>query len=167
MRTFVAFYGRARRAATRIPKGVIFLFVGMVGLATHISVLFTLIHVCGFGKSPAWFCGFGLATVVTWQLNRRFTFQSTGRRKRAEVLRYLVVTACAQSVSYSVFLSVGAFAPFVPSEIATFVGAVVATIFSYSGQRFFTFAPHKANPATLSSDVLAAESAPVQEVPFI
>jgi putative flippase GtrA len=141
MDPFKVVVGPAGRLSQRIPQGLVrFLSVGMVGLATHTGV-FTLLYRLGVAKSPAWFAGLALGTLVTWQLNRRLTFTASGRRRRAEVTRYALVTAVAQGVSFGVFHAVGAFAPAVPAPIALMIGAAIATLFSYSGQRFFTFAP--------------------------
>jgi putative flippase GtrA len=52
----------------------------------------------------------------------------------------MLVTAVAQSVSFAVFHGFLAFAPMIPPPIDVILGAVVATAFSYTGQRFFTFA---------------------------
>jgi len=120
----------------------VFVFVGVIGLAVHTGA-FTVFFWLGFGKALSWLCALAVATTVTWQLNRRITFTATGRRKREEIGRYAIVTAIAQGVSFLTFLAVCDFAPKLPPQVAVIVGAVVATAFSYSGQRFFTFAPAK------------------------
>ena len=154
-----ALRGHAERLCARAPKGIFrFLSVGMVGLATHTGV-FTLLYRLGVSRSPAWFVGLAIGTMVTWRLNRRLTFVSSGRRPRTEVLRYALVTAVAQGVSFAVFKSIGVIDPVFPAPVALIAGAVVATLFSYTGQRFFTFAPPK--------DAGASETAPVLEVPVV
>lgn len=116
-----------------------FLAVGLVGLGIH-TATFTAVFHSGADKSLAWLCGFLLATAATWLLNRTVTFRSTGRRRRVEVARYFVVTVVAQSISYLVFRIAFAVLTGVPPSIDVVIGAVVATAFSYTGQRFFTFA---------------------------
>jgi putative flippase GtrA len=151
----------------RAPKGLFrFLSVGMVGLASH-TIVFTVLFKLDAPRSVAWFAGLVVATLVTWQLNRRLTFVATGRPRRSEVARYALVTGVAQTVSYCAFLLTCTFAPKVPPSIAVIVGAVAATLFSYTGQRFFTFAPHKAAQTSSSSEGLNPESAPIQEVPVV
>ncbi len=159
MTKFVALRGHAERLHARAPKGIFrFLSVGMVGLATH-TVVFTALYKLGVAQNLAWFAGLAIGTVVTWRLNRRLTFVSSGRRPRTEVLRYALVTAVAQGVSFSVFKSIRVFDPAFPPAIALITGAVVATLFSYTGQRFFTFAPAR--------DGLGTEDAePALEVPI-
>ena len=124
------------------PKGLArFLTVGLIGLTVD-SVLFSfLLHVVHLDKEIARAISMPIATSVTWVLNRRLTFQATGRRKREEVGRYAIVTVCAQGISFGIFLLVCALLPKQPPLYALFAGAGIAAFFSYAGQRFFTFAP--------------------------
>ena len=127
------------------PKGLVrFLSIGLIGLAVDSAVFAALFYLAHLDKALARAIAMPIATCVTWALNRRHTFEATGRAKREEVMRYAFVTLCAQAVSYTVFLGVCAAFPKLPPNIALVVGAVVAAAFSYSGQRFFTFAPVKA-----------------------
>jgi putative flippase GtrA len=147
--------GPVKRLLGLVPKGMLrFLSVGVTGLAVH-SLLFTLLHsVAGVGERLAWWIALAVATVVTWTLNRRVTFAPSGRGRVAEIVRYALVTAVAQGISYSVFLALGSVAPHLPRTLALIVGAGVATLFSYSGQRFFTFAaPKTADGETVISDI--------------
>lgn len=135
--------GVLQRGATRVglvlPQNLIrFVGVGLAGLAVH-SGLFTGLFWLGAAKPLAWLIGMLSATAVTWALNRRFTFGSSGRRRRHELLRYLLVTAVAQGISFAVFYALVIFMPMIFPTIDTILGAVVATAFSYTGQRFFTF----------------------------
>jgi putative flippase GtrA len=135
----------AARLYAPLPAGLIrFLGVGLAGLAVQ-TILFTVLTSArpfglGADKSLAWLIGMIVATAVTWALNRRFTFGASGRRRRHELLRYGLVTVVAQSVSFAVFHGFLAFTPMIPPPIDVILGAVAATAFSYTGQRFFTFA---------------------------
>jgi putative flippase GtrA len=129
----------AARLGVALPVGLIrFLGVGVAGLAVQTG-LFTVLFHLGVNKSVAWLVGLAAATALTWFLNRRFTFAATGRRRRSEMARYFIVTAVAQSVSFGVFHALFAWAPRIPPSIDVILGAIVATLFSYTGQRFFTF----------------------------
>ena len=134
--------GRARLAAgpLRLPAGLVaFLGVGVVGLLTDLSILWTLEH-AGLPMWAARAVSLTVATLVTWALNRRHTFASSGRSAHHEALRYAGVALVAQSVNYLAGLSLAAALPHLPHTACAFAGAVVATLFSYTGQRFFTFA---------------------------
>ena len=127
------------------PKGLVrFLSIGLVGLAVDSAVFAALFYLLHLDKALARVISMPVATCVTWLLNRRHTFEATGRAKRHEVSRYAVVTLCAQAFSYGVFLAICALMPKLPPNIALVAGAVLAAGFSYSGQRFFTFAPVRA-----------------------
>jgi putative flippase GtrA len=126
------------------PKGLVrFLSIGLIGLVVDSALFAAFFYLAHLDKALARALTLPIATCVTWVLNRRHTFEATGRGKRHEIARYAIVTLCAQGVSYVVFLVVCAMAPKLPPNIALVVGAVVAAAFSYSGQRFFTFAPVK------------------------
>ncbi|MHB8285760.1 MAG: GtrA family protein [Caulobacteraceae bacterium] len=158
MKSTSALKGGADRLIARAPKGLIrFLCVGVFGLATQLGG-FDLLHRLGVAKTLAWVCGLVLSTLVTWQLNRRLTFTASGRKRGAEIARYALVTAVSQGVSFIVFNSLIAAEPLARPALplalhglahnlwpdaSLIAGAVIATLFSYSGQRFFTFAPQK------------------------
>jgi putative flippase GtrA len=129
-----------RDLAARAPKGLFkFLGVGFAGLAVDLSVLWLLEHV-GLDKAIARAGSLGLATIVTWALNRRVTFEASGRRAHEELGRYIVVTLVAQGVNYFVFLGLLAVMPGLLHTLAACIGAVCAAGFSYTGHRFFSFA---------------------------
>jgi putative flippase GtrA len=131
-----------------LPRPARFLSVGAVGLAMDI-VLFTLALWAGLHPLVAQLCALAIATVVTWRLNRVFTFAASGRPQREEAMRYALVTAAAQGSSYLVFatlvMTVLAWLP----QAAIVVGAAVGALVSYNGHRVFAFAPRK--PAALAS----------------
>ncbi len=137
----------AARFGLVLPVGLLaFLGVGVAGLAVNL-VLLTVLEAA---KAPFWLAlamSLVVATFVTWLLNRRLTFAASGRLAHHEALRYFAVALLAQSVNYGVSLAVAAAAPRLPHVVAALGGAVVATLFSYTGQRFFTFAPPKAPKA--------------------
>ncbi len=131
----------AKRLIARAPQGSLpFLSVGMTGLAVHSLMFTTLFHVAGLDDKLAWLISICIATSVTWVLNRRLTFAASGRGRGAEAGRYILVTAISQGISYGVFLGLGVETPHLPRTLALMIGAAVATFFSYTGQRFFTFA---------------------------
>ena len=129
--------GRLRPA---VPRGLVpFLSVGVLGLTTDLAILWFAERL-GLPLWAARAVSLPLATFVTWTLNRRHTFGSSGLSAHQEALRYFAVAVVAQSVNYVAGLGVADVLPHLPHLVAAFVGSVVATLFSYSGQRFFTFA---------------------------
>lgn len=130
-----------RRLVERLPRPFRFLGVGALGLITDVGV-FTAISTRFDQPLLVRLISLAAATLVTWRLNRALTFDRTGRRQHEEAMRYAVVTAVAQGVSYAVFaalvLSVLHWFP----QAALVTGAAVAAAFSYFGHRLFAFAPH-------------------------
>ena len=81
------------------------------------------------------------ATVLTWRLNRAFTFDRTGRSQREEAMRYALVTTVAQGTCYVIFaVLVLARLP----QAAIVAGAAVGALISDKGHRLFAFAPSHA-----------------------
>jgi putative flippase GtrA len=130
-----------RRLVEVLPRPLRFLGVGGLGLITDLAVFTAII-----GHSPhpllARVISLAVATVVTWRLNRALTFDRSGRRPADEAMRYAVVAASAQAVSYAVFaafvVTVFAAAP----QLAVIIGAACGALVSYSGQKLFAFRPH-------------------------
>lgn len=118
-----------------------FLMVGCAGLALDAG-LFSWLASEGLAEPLARAVSLGAATLLTWRLNRRFTFGDSRRVQPSEGGWYGAVALGAQGLSYLVFLGLREAAPGLPALSALLVGAVVATAFSYSGQRFLTFRGH-------------------------
>jgi putative flippase GtrA len=142
--------------AARLPRPIRFLAVGCFGLATDTCV-FTLALAHGVHPLLARLLSLGLATLLTWRLNRNLTFDRTGRNEAAEAMRYVAVTMTAQAVSYGVFailvLTVLAALP----QAALVVGAAAAAAISYAGHRLIAFAPMKASAPVMHSSARRRE----------
>lgn len=133
----------AAKAFALAPKGLVrFLTVGVGGLSVDVAVLWLAERA---GAGPVWGRAISLfvATLATWALNRQFTFGDSGRKASGEFGRYALVALVAQGVNYSLFQAVVHAAPHLNHSLVAVSGAVVATGFSYTGQRFFTFAPDR------------------------
>jgi putative flippase GtrA len=131
-----------RALAERLPRPFRFLGVGAIGLTVDVSIFTILI---AFEPRPLLMrlASLGLATLVTWRLNRALTFDPSNRHPGAEAVRYAAVTAVAQGTSYAVFaaLVLTAFA-WLP-QAALFIGAVGGALVGYNGHRLFAFAPNQ------------------------
>lgn len=129
-----------RRLADRLPRPLRFLGVGAIGLLTDLSV-FTAIPAHLEYPLIVRLVSLGVATLVTWRLNRALTFDRSGRRQVEEAARYATVTTASQGTSYAVFavlvLTVLGWMP----QAALICGAAVGAVVSYNGHRLFAFAP--------------------------
>jgi putative flippase GtrA len=142
---------RARAIAGRLPRLLRFAVVGGVGLLADLAA-FTVI--AGFGHHPlaARLASLGVATLVTWRLNRMLTFARSNRAQTDEAMRYLAVTAAAQGTSYAVFATLVLTALAALPQAALIAGAAAGALVSYNGHRLFAFAP-RARPTI--SDAIA------------
>jgi putative flippase GtrA len=125
-----------------------FLAVGCVGLAVDAT---TYTGINGWLGVPAVSRLFSLllATSVTWQLNRHVTFRAAGRHRAAQALRYTIVAATSQSISYATFLLLIAAMPTIPHLLALLTGAVLGAVVGFSGQSIFGF---RDRPMTIAKD---------------
>ncbi len=121
-----------------LPRPLRFLGVGALGLITDLAV-FTLAFSHGMPPLAARLVSLGVATLVTWRLNRALTFDRSGRRQSDEAARYAAVAATAQAVSYGVFAVLVVVAPAARPQLALLIGAAAGALFSYTGQVLFAF----------------------------
>jgi len=127
------------RLAARLPRPLRFLGVGGLGLLTDLGV-FTIVAADGFDPLLVRLLSLACATVVTWRLNRAFTFDRTGRHQGHEAVRYAAVTATAQGTSYAVFAALVLTVLGGLPQAALVLGAAVGAFVSYNGHRLFAFA---------------------------
>jgi putative flippase GtrA len=127
-------------AAALVRRFARFSLVGALGLAVDAGLFALLVH-HGAGEYGARALSLAVATLVTWNLNRRFTFAASGRGRSGELARYALVALSAQGLNYLVFVLLRGAVPALPALGALLCGAGAAALFSFTGQRFFTFAP--------------------------
>ena len=128
----------------RLPRPLRFLGVGGLGLATDLGI-FTVLAAQGFDLLLARLLSLSCATVVTWRLNRVFTFDRTGRHQGHEAMRYAAVTATAQGTSYAVFAALVLTVLGGLPQAALLTGAACGALISYNGHRLFAFARMRAS----------------------
>ena len=124
-----------RLLALSLPR---FLAVGCLGLTAD-ALVFSACSAAGAPDALARILSLSCATLLTWRLNRRFTFRSSGRRAHAEAARYVGVALCAVAFNLTVFLTIRSLAPVLPALAALFASAVFAAGFSFAGQSLVTF----------------------------
>jgi putative flippase GtrA len=135
--------------AKRLPRPLRFVFVGGLGLLTDLSV-FTVIAAFGHHPLAVRLVSLGVATLVTWRLNRWLTFERSHRPQSDEAMRYIAVTAVAQGTSYGVFAALVLTVMAALPQAALMCGAAIGALVSYNGHRLFAFAPHSAAGPAMS-----------------
>ncbi len=120
-----------------------FALVGAAGAVVDIGTLQALI---GLGVSPfvARVVSIALAMACTFALNRRFTFERSGRSIADEGARYLAVAISAAGVNYGVFAAILLAAPALWPPTAVVFAVAVSMMVSFFGYRFFAFAKTRA-----------------------
>jgi putative flippase GtrA len=131
-----------RGLAVVLPRPLRFLGVGSLGLATDLGV-FTLVLAHTPHPLLARLVSLAVATLVTWRLNRALTFDRSGRRAADEAMRYAMVAASAQAVSYGLFAILVVTVLAAMPQLAVLIGAAAAALFSYAGQSLFAFRPRQ------------------------
>ena len=131
---------KAHAIAERLPRLVRFAVVGCVGLLADLAA-FTVVADFGHHPLAARLASLGVATLVTWRLNRMLTFARSNRAQSDEAMRYLAVTAVAQGTSYVVFATLVLTVLAALPQAAVVAGAAAGALVSYNGHRLFAFAP--------------------------
>jgi putative flippase GtrA len=129
-----------------------FLAVGCVGLTLDAAV-FSVFSAAGSPDALARTVSLAAATLLTWRLNRRFTFGSSGRAAHAEATRYVCVALGAQGFNLALFLALRSLAPALPPLLALLTSAVFAAGASFAGQSLLTFRSRLAGAAPATSGI--------------
>lgn len=120
---------------TSLPR---FLLVGSFGFAVD-AVAFGAVSSVGAPDYLARALSLAAATLVTWRLNRRFTFSASRRAPHAEALRYAAVACCVQGFNYGLFLALRALLPSAHPLAALVLSTGAAAGLSFAGQGTLTF----------------------------
>ena len=118
-----------------------FLSVGGFGFLLDVAVFQGLLWL-GVEPVPARLVSAAMAVTLTWALNRRLVFRTSGvARRGSEYIRYVVVQAFGFSINLGVFfflIAVNELAARIP-VLAVVGGAASAIVFNYLGARYCVF----------------------------
>lgn len=113
-----------------------FAMVGAVATAAHYAVLVALVQFAGIGPVIATVCGFAVGAVVSYTLNRRYTFAV-----RPEFMRGFLKFAAVVGIGALLNAAIVAF--FVNAGLYYLVAQVIATgvvfIWNFAGARLIVF----------------------------
>lgn len=123
-----------------------FILVGVINTVVGLSIIFTSLHVLGLPYYLSTFIGNSTGAVVSYLLNKSFTFQSKKSvQKSAPLFIFVVVVSYFSAYSFSDYVACGIgssqFYLFSLSSenIAVLLGTVLYTVFNYLGQKYFVF----------------------------
>lgn len=127
------------------PKILSFGVVGAVGFVVDAFLLTVLTVELGLDVFPSRAVSFACATVVTWLLNRIFTFSRQASRepqaRKKEYFLYLTVQMVGAALNFVVFLALIVWNPVLRQMpiIPLAGGAVIALVFNFTMSRKFVF----------------------------
>ena len=118
-----------------------FAVVGTLGFAADALVLLTLTGVCNVPPLPARIGSFTCAATLTYLLNRRFTFEYSGRGAFGLWPRYMLTTGIGALINISVYQAWIGFAGTSPLQLVlgSAIGSVTALFFNYFVSRTLVF----------------------------
>lgn len=124
-----------------------FLLVGILNTLVGNGLSFVLLNVAGWGYWLSSAVSYVLASVMSYFLNRYFTFKYTGN-DRSVVLRFALNIAVCYGLAYglaqpAVSLLLSGLAEKWQENIAMLVGMGLFVVFNYLGQRLFAFREKK------------------------
>ena len=121
---------------------IIFLLVG--GINTLVSaVLMFLLEKTGYWVSTV--VAYAVGAVISFFLNKKFTFKSEGKTTKSAV-KFIINVAVCYIIAYSVaqplatlILSATSLSPLWIERVAKLFGMGLYTLINYFGQKFFAF----------------------------
>lgn len=124
-------------------KLIKFLLVGVVNTLVGTAIMFGLYNLahCTYWVSSA--ANYILTSILSFFLNKYFTFCSRGKRT-GEVVRFAVNIAACYLLAYGIakplcLAALASTSSAVRDNISMLVGMCLFTVFNYLGQRFFAF----------------------------
>ena len=125
------------------PTVIKFLLVGVVNTLVGTAVMFLLYNLAGCPYWPSVCANYVCGGVVSYFLNKYFTFQNK-ERSWAQVGRFVVTVAVCMLIAYglakpAVRWALSGAGEKIQENAAMLVGMVLYTGLNYFGQRFFAF----------------------------
>lgn len=120
-----------------------FLLVGVLNTVVGNGLMFLLYNLFGLGYWPSTAISYVLASIMSYFLNRYFTFKYQGNGWMA-VLRFALNIAVCYALAYGIAqplmkLILTDAAQTLRDNVAMFTGMCLFVVFNYFGQRFFAF----------------------------
>jgi putative flippase GtrA len=123
------------RVATlaRLKHYLTFVTAGTIAFITDVSVFMLLHDLMRVWVQPARFLSISVAMVVSWLINRTWTFAVQQSPSLLEFLRFAAMGWVSSACNYAVFLAIVLLAPDLPYWLDIGISSVVAMAVSYLG----------------------------------
>lgn len=115
--------------------------VGTIGFITDAGVLALLLS-DGVSHYFSRMISFPIAVIVTWFLNRTWTFSGTGKAQAGrQVIRYFIIQSIGALTNFLIYLGVlSVISSTVPNAVlALAIGSAAGLIMNYIGSKQFVF----------------------------
>ncbi|MET0280373.1 MAG: GtrA family protein [Steroidobacteraceae bacterium] len=113
-----------------------YLVVGLLNTCIGLGIIYLCMY-AGLTNTQANLIGYAVGIVVSFKLNKRWTFADKGR-SRSQFIRFLLVTGVAYAVNLAtVLLLISAFG--LNPYLAQALGVVPYTAIGFVGSRWFVF----------------------------
>ncbi len=124
-----------------------FLLVGVVNTLVGTAIMFGLYNLAGADYWLASAANYVLTSILSFFLNKYFTFRSQGSSWR-EILRFALTIAVCYGIAYGLAQPLVAWlladtGKTLRDNVAMLVGMGLFTALNYIGQRLFAFAPQQ------------------------
>lgn len=123
----------------RLKRLFLFAVAGTIGFITDAGLLHTMITLTPIGPYLGRILSIATAMFVTWQINRHFTFGSSGRSKTDEGVRYGFIGILGAVLNYAVYATLIFTMPLLQPVVAVVAASLAAMGFSYFGYSRFVF----------------------------
>ena len=123
-----------------------FVLVGVVNTLVGTAIMFGLYNLahCSYWVASA--CNYILTSILSFFLNKYFTFQNE-EKSVGQAVRFVTNIAVCYLLAYGIakplcIALLGGASQTVRDNVSMLVGMCLFTVLNYLGQRFFTFAAH-------------------------
>lgn len=121
-----------------------FMLVGVVNTLVGMMIMFGMYNLAGCSYWASSACNYILASILSFFLNKLFTFRNK-EKNAGQVVRVVVNIVVCYLLAYSVakplcIWLLGSASKTVRDNVSMIVGMCLFTVLNYVGQRFFAFA---------------------------
>lgn len=125
-----------------------FLMIGILNTLVGLSVMYFLLHIFQYSYWVSTFVGNCIGAIVSYFLNRKFTFKSNNTHIRS-MIRFALVIGCCYFLAYylgmRIIKDVLYFVDFhsqkLTNDLAVLTGTGLYTILNFLGQKHLVFNP--------------------------
>lgn len=120
-----------------------FIVVGVINTLVGTAIMFGLYNLAGWGYWPASLANYILTSILSYVLNRHFTFRNT-EKGWGPVLRFALNILVCYTVAYGIAKPLvrwifSGMSETIRDNLAMLAGMCLFTLLNYLGQKFFAF----------------------------